>query len=124
MNLKHKLVNLTNHDITLVKKVEGKDKKVTIKPSKMWARMNPLSSNKVDSVVIEGLEIDIFEQSDWHTNINWRSQRFGLPSPQKNTYYIVSRIVAYHNLERRDLLIPETNSNKNTRYLFRVGGKL
>ena len=107
------LINLTNHDITLVRTVKGEQKKTTIKPSKMWARMNPQSSVKVDSLVVDGFEIDIFEQSDYYTNVNWRSRKFGLPSPQKNTYYIVSRIVALHNLERRDLLIPETNSNKN-----------
>ena len=130
-----KLVNLTNHDITFTKVVDGEQKKAVLKPSKMWARMNQLSNTKIGDVTVTGsttrttnrlleppttLEVPIFEKSEFYTNVKWGNRMFGLPSPKKDTYYIVSWIVAYHNLERKDLLIPETNSNKNTQYLYRM----
>jgi len=121
-----KLVNLTNHDITFTKVVDGEQRKAVLKPSKMWARMNQLSNTKVGEVTVTGstpsttLEVPIFERSEFYTNVKWGNRMFGLPAPKKDTYYIVSRIVAYHNLDRKDLLIPETNSSKNTQYLYRM----
>jgi len=116
------LVNLTSHDITFVKKVDGEEMKVVLKPSNMWARINELSSEKIGHITLKGLEIPIFEKGEFYTNIKWKNRMFGLPSPKKDTYYIVSRIVAYHNLERKDLLIPDTNSNKDTQFLYRMKG--
>ena len=68
----------------------------------------------------DGLKIDVYEKGDWYANTKWKGKHFGLPSPRKNVYYIVSRIMAYHNLDRKDLLIPESSSNKETKYLYRM----
>ena len=114
------LINLTNHDVTIVKKVQGEQKQVVIRPSGMWTRMHNHSQDRVDVVVKDGLTIDIYEKGDWYANTKWKGKMFCLPSPRKNTYYIVSRIIAYHNLDRKDLLIPESSSNKNSQYLYRM----
>lgn len=114
------LVNLTNHDVTLVKTIDGVQKKVVIKPSGMWYRMNNQTQNRVDVIIQDDLKIDVYEKSDWYANTKWKGKHFGLPSPRKNVYYIVSRIMAYHNLDRKDLLIPESSSNKETKYLYRM----
>ena len=114
------LINLTNHNVTLVKNVDGKQKKVVIEPSGMWTRIHNETHDRVDIVVKDGLAIDVVEKSDWYVNTKWAGKKFCLPSPQKNTYYIVSRIVAYHNIDRKDLLIPESSSDKNSQYLYRM----
>tara|TARA_R100001509_G_scaffold103216_1_gene60738 strand:- start:1777 stop:2136 length:360 start_codon:yes stop_codon:yes gene_type:complete len=115
-----KLINLTNHDVVIHQTVDGEEKKVVIEPSKMWARMNNQSTEKVELVEMDGLKIPIFEKSDWYNSVGWRGKVFGLPTPKKNTYYIVSRIVAHHNLDRNDLLIPESNLKRKSTYLYRI----
>tara|TARA_R100000479_G_scaffold72194_1_gene34953 strand:- start:2600 stop:2962 length:363 start_codon:yes stop_codon:yes gene_type:complete len=115
-----KLVNLTNHDIVIYQIVNNVEKKVVIEPSKMWARMNNQSTEKVEVIEQDGIKIPIFEKSGWYNSVGWRGNIFGLPAPKKNTYYIVSRIVAQHNLDRKDLLIPESNAQRKSKYLYRI----
>ena len=115
-----KLVNLTNHDVVIHQIVDGEEKKIVIPPSKMWARVNNQSTEKVLIIEQDGVRIPIFEKSDWYNSVGWGKRTFGLPTPKKNTYYIVSRIVAQHNLDRKDLLIPESNAKRRSTYLYRI----
>lgn len=86
-----KFVNLTPHTVTIT----GADGTVllTVAPSGTVARC-AVSTRIVD--VIDGIEIreNVFGEAS------------GVPEPQKDTYYLVSRLVATA-CNRSDLLVPD-----------------
>lgn len=86
-----KIINLTPHVIAIVDS-DGKEIR-TFEPSGMLARV----SVKIEKIgEIDGISITQSKFSDIE----------GLPAPSKDTYYIVSSLVASRCPERNDVFIP------------------
>lgn len=83
-----KLINLTPHDINLYR--DGK-------------LVQTLKSEGVARCSVESKKIA--EINDYPIYENFFGEISGLPEPQKDTYFIVSRIVAEAAKNRTDLLI-------------------
>jgi len=85
------LVNLTPHTINVM--IEGKET-VSIAPSGNQARVSTTTKvvGEVNGVEVRKVEFGTVE---------------GLPEPQADTYYLVSRIVASAVPTRTDVLVPD-----------------
>ena len=88
-----KLVNCTPHDVNLI----TKNGNITFPRSGIIPRLTE-SQQKVNSVTVNGIEIDIMEKSF--------NEVEGLPEPQENTIFIVSALVAGAVKNRDDLVVP------------------
>ena len=88
-----KVINCTPHDVNLITKSGN----ITFPRSGIIPRLTE-QQVKINSVTVNGIEIDIMEKSF--------NEAEGLPEPQENTYYIVSALVAGAVKGRDDLLIP------------------
>lgn len=86
-----RLINLTPHDITIV----GDDKNLVI-PSTGVARVAP-TTDVVGTVVVDGFTIPMTKTKFGQVN--------GLPEPQADTLFVVSRLVAEALPMRDDLVI-------------------
>ena len=88
-----KIINCTPHDVNLI----TKNGNITFPRSGIIPRLTE-QQQKINSVTVNGIEIDIMEKSF--------NEPEGLPEPQENTIYIVSALVAGAVKNRNDLFIP------------------
>ncbi|WP_347246160.1 hypothetical protein [Thermogutta sp.] len=91
-----KLINLTPHAIC----VRSGDQEVVIPPSGQIARVK-VDYRPHEIIVVDGLSIPV--------SLELKAEVEGLPDPQPNTRYIVSRVVLDACLERTDLMVPDTS---------------
>ena len=119
------VTNLTSHDIIIDR--PGLDL-ITIPAGKVSARVS--NKNKMMGQIEDDEDrklAAIFKQHKYETVLvglkkqNLINHTFGLPLPKKNHYFIVSRIVAYHNSDRTDLIIPNGSEGKPTTHFFTIG---
>ena len=94
MNKNINVVNCTPHDVNLITE-SGKN--IIFVRSGIIPRLSE-QQEKISSVTVNGIEIDIMEKSFLEPE--------GLPEPQENTLYIVSALVAGACKNRNDLVIP------------------
>ena len=88
-----KIVNCTPHDVNLI----TENGSITFPRSGIIPRLTE-QQQKINSVTVNGIEIDIMKKSF--------SEIEGLPEPQDGTIYIVSALVAGAAKDRDDLVIP------------------
>lgn len=88
-----RLVNLTPHEVRIIKN----DGDIVIKPGKVIARVESRTST-VDRIDCDGTCVDIVESS--------YGKVVGLPEPEEDTIFIVSRFVKNVVPERDDVLVP------------------
>jgi hypothetical protein len=87
------VVNCTPHDVNLV----TENGNITFPKSGIIPRLTE-SQQKINSVTVNGIEIDIMKKSFLEPE--------GLPEPKEGTIYIVSALVAGAIKDRDDLVIP------------------
>lgn len=87
------VVNCTPHDVNLV----TENGNITFPRSGIIPRLTE-QQQKINSVTVNGIEIDIMEKSFLEPE--------GLPEPKENTLFIVSALVAGAIKNRDDLVIP------------------
>lgn len=90
---KVKVINCTPHDVVII----SESGNITFERSGIIPRLTE-QQVKINSVAVNGIEIDIMEKSF--------NEIEGLPEPQENTLYIVSALVAGAAKNRDDLVIP------------------
>lgn len=88
-----KIINCTPHDVNLV----TENGSITFPRSGIIPRLTE-QQQKINSVTVNGIEIDIMKKSF--------NEAEGLPEPQENTIFIVSALVAGAIKDRDDLVIP------------------
>jgi len=88
-----KVVNCTPHDVNLI----TENGSITFPRSGIIPRLTE-QQNKINSVIVNGIEIDIMSKSFLEPE--------GLPEPKENTIFIVSALVAGAVKNRDDLVIP------------------
>jgi len=123
MEIKH-VTNLTSHDIIINR--PGLEL-IMIPKGKVQARVT--NKNKMICHIKddEGRKISaIFQQDKYQTVLvglknNISPHQFSLPLQKKGHWLIVSRIVAYHNSDRTDLIIPNGSEGTPTTHFFTVG---
>ena len=91
-----RLVNLTPHAITII----GDDGAVTVPPSGTVARVAS-ETCVIDQIVVDGITISV-DTASWM----WFGPVLGLPDPEPDTLYIVSRSVLSAKPDRADLVTP------------------
>src|SRR5690606_34225547 len=88
-----KVVNCTPHDVNLI----TENGSITFPRSGIIPRLTE-QQVKINSVIVNGIEIDIMKKSFLEPE--------GLPEPQEGTIFIVSALVAGAVKNRDDLVIP------------------
>lgn len=88
-----KIINCTPHDVNLI----TENGNITFPKSGIIPRLTE-SQQKINSVAVNGIEIDIMEKSFLEPE--------GLPEPQEGTIFIVSALVAGAVKGRDDLVVP------------------
>ena len=88
-----KVVNCTPHDVNLI----TGNGNITFPRSGIIPRLTE-QQNKINSVIVNGIKIDIMKKSFLEPE--------GLPEPQEGTIFIVSALVAGAVKHRDDLVIP------------------
>lgn len=91
-----KLVNLTNHDVTVLFDDGGS---AVIPPSGIVARCEEITEI-VGHLMVDGHQVPVIKK------------RFGevkdLPEPETDTLYIVSALTAQAAVNRQDLIVPDS----------------
>lgn len=105
-----KIVNLTPHDVNIYRDSDldeyrrvrfGCRPYCVIPPATQPTARIITQERPVDSLSVDGMEIPLNEKVMSHIQ--------NLPAPAKDTYYIVSTIVATYAPHRADLLVPTGN---------------